>query len=160
MMDIIKYTINESRSSDIEEHLIKCSENFVPSLDSYVDIPSYAIKLEKFADTFEAWYKSELICLIACYLNDRERGDGFITNVSTIKHFQGKGIARKILVDLFNYATQKNFNTLSLEVHKNNLKAIDFYTKIGFHKVNQTKKNNSNLMFMALKQENNVSTNC
>ena len=133
-MDSILYTINKATVTDIELHLNKCSIYFVPPLDSYIDIPSYSFKLQTYSETFEAWYNDELISLIACYLNDHDSKIGFISNVSTVKAYQGFGIAKKMIHDLFEHAIHKGFTSLTLEVNKDNRNAIGFYENLGFIK--------------------------
>ncbi|MDD2494719.1 MAG: GNAT family N-acetyltransferase [Tissierellia bacterium] len=158
MQQLIKYSINESKSSDIENHLIKCSTDFMPPLETYIDIASYAIKLEKLAYRLEAWVGEELISLVACYLNNDETKEGFISNVSTLNSYQGKGIAKSMLDCLFKYATQKKIKTLSLEVYKYNNKAIDFYTSIGFHEISSSNNGKYLLMTKELNNKNNGAT--
>ncbi|MFW6224818.1 MAG: GNAT family N-acetyltransferase [Bacteroidota bacterium] len=126
------YEINKADKYAIEEHLLKCSDSFIPPLETYVEIPRYAEKLEKYADTFEAWYNGSLVSLIACYLNNIENKKGFITNVSTLPLYQGKKISSKLFQELLNFVKDKNFDILSLEVNKLNNHAITFYKKKGF----------------------------
>lgn len=158
MQQLIKYSINKSKSSDIIEHLKKCSTDFIPSLETYVDIESYAIKLEKFAYRLEAWAEEELISLVACYLNNEETKDGFISNVSTLKSYQGKGIAKSMLECLIKIATKKKIKTLSLEVYKYNNKVIGFYTDIGFREISLSNNGNNLLMTKELDNKNNGTT--
>jgi len=128
----ILYDINKAKKEVIENHLSICSESFIPPLETYVDISEYAEKLAKNAVTFEAWNNNQLVSLIACYLNDKVNNKGFISSVSTIPSFQGKGIISKLLQNLIQYAKSQNFSCLLLEVKKINNKAISFYIKKGF----------------------------
>lgn len=131
-MENIRYEINKADRINIEKHLRKCSELYKPPLDTYVDIPKYAEKIANFADTFEAWHNDEIVALIACYLNDEGRKEGYITSVSTNESFQGQGISQNLFSRLFDNVTEKGFIQLALEVNKKNIKAINFYEKIGF----------------------------
>lgn len=132
MKNFINYKINKADKYAIEEHLLKCSDSFIPPLETYVKIPEYAEKIEKNADTFEAWHNDNLVSLIACYLNNIENKEGFITNVSTLPLYQGKKITTKLLQMLLYFAKDKNFNILSLKVNRLNTQAIEFYLKKGF----------------------------
>lgn len=131
-MSSIIYKVNEADNLSIEKHLFICSNSFIPPLETYVDIHEYAIKLANNAITFEAWYHNELISFIACYLNDKINCQGFISNISTIPSFQGKGVSSILLQNLINFAKKGGFNYLVLEVKKLNNKAISFYNKKGF----------------------------
>lgn len=131
-MSEISFSINKADKEDIEKHLFECSNSFIPPLESYVDISAYSEKIKKFAISFEAWSDSRLISLIACYLNDDINKRGFITNVSTIPTFQSKGIVSHLFQNLIDYAIDKEYVSISLQVNKMNTKAISFYLKKGF----------------------------
>jgi ribosomal protein S18 acetylase RimI-like enzyme len=102
-----------------------------------VKIEEYAEKIFKLAVTFEAWVKGRLVGLIAAYFNNPESKSGFITNVSVIKSYTGRGIAAKLLMMTVDYANQNHFSEIKLEVDRNNSKAIGLYTKFGFQPVNE-----------------------
>ena len=87
-MESIIIEINKADKIAIEKHLSICSKLFIPPLETYVGISKYAEKLAKNAVTFEAWQGDQLIALIACYLNDKIRNQGFISNVSILSSFQ------------------------------------------------------------------------
>lgn len=135
----IKYKTGTAGKNSIEKHLLECSDSFVPPLNTYVDIPEYAKKLKKYSVTFEAWNNSDLVSLIACYLNN-EKKSGFITNVSTNPMFQGKKITTQLFLMMFNYMILKNYILLSLEVNRLNTKAVNYYIKLGFkiNRINST----------------------
>lgn len=131
MSDIV-FEKNKASSILIEKHLLRCSLAFVPPLESYVDIPQYAIKIEQYADTFEAWHNQELVSLVACYFNGETRNLGYITNVSTLPSFQGENVTKHLFQMLRTHALERKIIVLGLHVNKLNLKAISFYEKEGF----------------------------
>jgi hypothetical protein len=75
----VVYSINKSSELEIKKHLISVSKNFVPELDSYVNIEEYSKKLFEKSTRIEAYSGENLIGLIAIYLNN---SDSFITNYS------------------------------------------------------------------------------
>ena len=89
------------------------------------------------ATRFEAFSNNILVGLIACYLNDYKNQIGFITNVSVMSSFNGRGIAKQLLAMLMQYAAENHFNTISLEVNKLNLPALSLYKKAGFVLANE-----------------------
>jgi len=131
-MSLYSHTINQAKYEDIERHLIKCSKLFSPALDTYVSIPEYSRKIRDNAVTVEAWHSDELIGLVACYLNNDRTHEGYITNVSVIYEYQGKGIAEHLINNTIKEALRKSFKTLSLEVELDNKYAIKLYRKTGF----------------------------
>jgi len=118
--------------AEIFEHLLECSDNFIPNLAETVNIRDYSKKVFENAITFEAWENNKLIGLVASYFNDNKNRKGFITNVSVSKNYQGKGIAAILLNMCKNYGAKYNFNSIKLEVNKNNILAIKLYKKLGF----------------------------
>ncbi len=146
-MDDIKYHINNSTYNDVYEHLNECSNEFVPKLDSYVDIESYSDKIVNKSIRFEAFYGTKLVGLIAVYIGDDL---GFITNVSIDPEFHGIGLSKRLL-NLCIENVNKGGKKIKLEVNKDNLRAISFYIKNGFGVIN-TGINN---LTMELKLERN-----
>lgn len=153
-MSFYNYTKNKSDCVDIEKHMRQCSGLFNPPLASYVNIYDYATKIRSNAVTFEAWKNDELIGLIACYLNNYETLDGYVTNISTLQEHQGRGIASILLNKAIEAALDENFKTLSLEVEVENKKAIDLYRKAGF--VLNGRRGNKYLMINRLLENRDV----
>ena len=54
-MDSLTYRVDCAPVDEVARHLSGCSADFTPSLDSRVDVNSYATKLRATARTFEAW---------------------------------------------------------------------------------------------------------
>lgn len=129
---IINYNINTATSDDIDIHLTACNDNFIPALSEKVDIADYALKLSKHAVNFEAWDGGVLAGLIAAYFNDTENGLGYITNVSTVGGYSGRGIASNLLKRCIAYGQEQQFESIALEVNKQSLGAISLYQKFGF----------------------------
>lgn len=54
-------------------------------------------------------------------------------NIKTDENFQGKGFAKYMLEQIFNYAKNiLKINIITLIVYKNNTKAVNLYFNIGF----------------------------
>lgn len=113
-------------------HLTKCSSNFIPPLIQTTDIASYSKKIVENSITFEAWVNNELTGLIAAYFNDEKNLIGFITNVSTLKEYGGRGIASQLLRNCIQYGVLKQFKSICLEVNFHNKNAVHLYNKYGF----------------------------
>jgi ribosomal protein S18 acetylase RimI-like enzyme len=116
----------------VQHHLNKCKDNFIPALHETVDIAEYSKKIVENAVTFEAWIQDELVGLVAAYLNDRENRTGFISNVSVLKEYAGKGIASQLINNCIEFARENKFREILLEVNGNNLQAVKLYEKYHF----------------------------
>lgn len=128
---LIIYKRNTSTVEQVSKHLKKCNDNFVPSLNTKVNIELYAEKIITYAVRFEAWEAEELVGLVAAYFNDQKR-TSFITNVSTISQYSGKGIASQLMSECISFGNAKHFNEITLRVDQNNMNAIGLYSKFGF----------------------------
>ena len=128
----IKYKIKTASSEEVYLHLKECNNNFIPPLNKKVDLHEYAGKIFEKAVTFEAWTNKTLIGLVAAYFNDMENLSGYITSVSVENNFKGKGIAYELMKNCIEYARQHKFLQITLEVAKENVKAIALYNKFNF----------------------------
>lgn len=58
--------------------------------------------------------------------------EGYITNVAVFPQYRCNGIAKKLLETLVDFAQDKNFKFISLEVRKSNISAISLYKNLEF----------------------------
>lgn len=142
----INYKTKTALTDEIYSHLKECNENFIPPLEEKVNIMNYSKKIFENAITFEAWNEKILVGLIAAYLNDTENKSAFITNVSTIKSYMGKGIANELMKMCIIYSKSHNFKEINLEVSSKNADALNLYFKYGFVK----NKEEDSITFMRL----------
>ena len=131
MSEQIAFRLNEASEAQIAEHLSLCDAYFVPPLSGRVDIGSYAHKIASKATRFEAWDR-DLVGLLAAYCNDRERGVAYITSVSVLEAWQGRGIASRLLERCIEHAKEQRFQRVELEVDGGNVGAVKLYAKNGF----------------------------
>lgn len=113
-------------------HFEKCDENFINRLQQRVTLQDYAKKIFDNAVTFEAWDQKNLVALIAAYFNDPAHRYGYITDVSVVKQYEGKGLASQLIEHCIDYARKNNFEEINLEVSDDNPGAIKLYAKFNF----------------------------
>lgn len=141
------YRLKSASADDIQKHLLECQDSFIPPLSSTVNIDEYSRKIFASAFTVEAWEQEKLIGFIAVYLNDPQKNMGFITNVSLLTEFKGKGIASKLLESCVDSARKSGFKFIKLEVAVMNDNAIKLYEKYGF-KIVSTENNKHTMQLM------------
>jgi ribosomal protein S18 acetylase RimI-like enzyme len=117
---------------DIKKHLIRCSDSFVPRLESYINIDNYSKKIYEHAILFPRFDNDVLVGLVAVYDNPNEKF-GWITNVSVDPDYWGKGVATELLDECKEYFETKKYFSIFLEVFIANKKAIKLYIKQGFN---------------------------
>ena len=124
------FRINTATSAELTSHLTKCSDDFIPSLSSRIDIPEYARKISKHAVRFEAW-DHELVGLVAAY-HDVDAHSAFITNVSVLMSHRSRGIASHLLNASSDHFASTGVRRITLEVDTGNSKAVSLYLAHGF----------------------------
>ncbi|MDO8310644.1 MAG: GNAT family N-acetyltransferase [Sideroxyarcus sp.] len=128
----VEYLSNKASEAEIAEHLLKSDADFVPPLSGRVEISGYARKIASKAMRFEAWSGGALVGLVAAYCNDQEKRIAYITSVSVLREWTGKGIAAHLMNQCIKHAKACGMRQISLEVAGDNTSAIKLYEKFGF----------------------------
>ena len=150
MNEAIEYSTDKSDVSQVADHLSACDNAFIPPLSSQVSIRDYARKIVDRAVRFEAWSNGLLVGLVAAYCNDTVTRVSYITSVSVLPGWQGRGIASRLLGPCIGYARENDFVRIELEVDRRNETAVGLYKKHGF--LVGPDKNNSFIMYLVLEK--------
>lgn len=129
---MVDYFSNKATTSSIHSHLLACDVDFVESLIKRVDLTGYVKKIYNNAVRFEAWNGNELVGLVAAYCNDQTKRMAYITSVTVLSEWQGKGIAAQLIRRCIEHAEKLGMHCISLEVVRGNAPAISLYEKYGF----------------------------
>lgn len=132
MSAAVNYVENKASEAEIAEHLLRCDADFVPPLSKRLEINDYAKKIFAHATRFEAWSDNKLLGLVAAYYNDQKNRVAFITSVSVLREWAGKGIAAHLMNQCIEHAKKMGMLQIRLEVASNNRVAIKLYEKTGF----------------------------
>lgn len=132
MNSAVEYLSNKASEAEIAEHLSRCDAGFVAPLSSRVEIKGYAKKIASKATRFEAWSGGTLVGLVAAYCNDQEKHIAYITSVSVLRKWTGKGIAYRLMNQCIEHAKALGMRQISLEVASGDTSAIRLYQKSGF----------------------------
>lgn len=132
MIEKVVFSRNKSSYQQVLAHLRVCDSDFIPPLSQRLSVSAYALKLMDKAARFEAWCDTDLVGLVALYCNDSSKSSAFITNVSVIPQWQGRGIAGLLIGRCADRMSQLLFKTIELEVDERNSAAIGLYKKYGF----------------------------
>jgi ribosomal protein S18 acetylase RimI-like enzyme len=122
---------NTASAAQIAEHLALCDEQFIPLLSSRVDLVVYASKLASRAQRFEAWSGQTLAGLVAVYM-DSGMPRAYITNVSVLPEWSGRGVAKNLLGLCIAHARAAGTQEIGLEVDVHNVAAVALYERVGF----------------------------
>jgi ribosomal protein S18 acetylase RimI-like enzyme len=130
---MVVYALNKATEAEICNHLSSCDAEFVRDLtERGVDIAEYGKKIHTRAVRFEAWSDDVLVGLVAAYCNDLTKQMAYITSVSVLNQWQGKGIAAQLIRRSIEHAESLGMKGISLEVAGDNMPAIGLYEKYGF----------------------------
>lgn len=132
MNGTIDYFLNTATEFNIYNHLSECDIEFVKALSERVDLIEYSKKIYNKAVRFEAWAGDTLVGLVATYCNDQSNQLAYITSVSVLNAWQGKGIAAQLLQRCIEHIEKLRIHCVSLEVARGNVPAIGLYEKYGF----------------------------
>jgi ribosomal protein S18 acetylase RimI-like enzyme len=132
MSAAIDYLVNKTSAAQIADHLSRCDAHFVPPLSGRVEIETYSRQIASKATRFEAWSGSVLVGLVAAYCNDLETGIAYITSVSVLHEWTGRGVAADLMRRCVEYAKASGMRQISLEVARDNSPAIKLYDESGF----------------------------
>lgn len=132
MSTAVQYLSNRASEIEISEHLFRCDTNFMPPLSGRVEIKDYVHKILSKASRFEAWSNGTLVGLVAIYCNDQETRVAYITSVSVLKQWTGKGIAAHLMSLCIKDMKALGMTQVCLEVLSSNTPAIRLYKKSGF----------------------------
>jgi ribosomal protein S18 acetylase RimI-like enzyme len=132
MSEMVEYCLNKASEAESAEHLWRCDAHFVPPLSGRVAIDDYAKKITSRATRFEAWSGGTLVGLIAAYCNDQVNSMAYITSVSVLCEWKGKGIAGHLMKRCIEHAGALGMREIRLEVAKGNRLAIRLYEAHGF----------------------------
>lgn len=128
----ISYRVDTAGEADIETHLRACDTSFEPPLSSRIALHEYAHKLSTRSVRCEAWVDGSLAGLVAVYCNDINTGIAFVTSVSVLPCWTGRGIAMRLMSTCMEQARAAGMRQITLEAGRGNLGAIGLYQKIGF----------------------------
>jgi len=128
----LAFAADRADAAQIAAHLAACDADFVPPLSRRVDIAAYADKLVGHAVRFEAWEGGRLVGLVAAYCNDPDGCRAFVTSVSVLRGWAGRGIAVALMERCLSHARRLGFRRVALEVDAANGPARRLYEKLGF----------------------------
>ena len=114
----VEYLTNKASVAEIADHLLRCDTDFVPPLSGHVEIIDYAKKIADLAMRFEAWAGGTLIGLVAAYCNHQESRIAYITSVSVLRAWMGKGIAARLMGRCIEHAKASGMQQIGLEVRE------------------------------------------
>lgn len=130
MAPALLYKLDTATTDQIATHLTLCDACFIPPLSGRVEIAAYATKIAEHARRFEAWGDGVLAGLVAAYIDEGARA--FITSVSVLPAWSGRGVATALLARCATHARSSGALELTLEVGAQNTAAISLYRKAGF----------------------------
>ena len=142
--------VNRASVAQVVQHLRLCDQLFVPPLSERVALTDYSAKLHERAERFEAWIDTTLVGLVAGYYDVESGVVAFISSVSVLKEWQGRGVASALVDRSIAHARHLGFELIELEVSLQNDLAVRLYQKHGFQVI--SRDNNRAKMVLALKR--------
>jgi carbamoyl-phosphate synthase large subunit len=145
----MKYSIKKMNTyNEIYNAFLRLSNStYKASILRNNNFEEYAQKLSKLAYVYGIINKesnefrngSEVFGLIAFYANDNDTKDAYISIIVIDNKYQRIGFGNKLIQLAKDIAKSNNMETISVDVHKDNINARFFYNKEGFYETEKTK---------------------
>ena len=103
-----------------------------------VNIVEYTHKVFTHATLFIARENDAIIGLCIVYINDLMSRQAYVTYLYVDENFRNKGIGRTLLETAIEYSRNQKFDTIALEVRKDNFSAKRLYSSLGFMTYQET----------------------
>jgi ribosomal protein S18 acetylase RimI-like enzyme len=126
------FDIDRSGLTDVLRHLQAHNDAFQSPLSSRVNLTGYSRKLVDHAVRFEAWVGNNLVGLVAVYCNSKDKDIAFVSNVSVLAGYAGRGIARQLMQFAIAHVVELGFSSLHLKVDRGAVIAMHLYSALGF----------------------------
>lgn len=124
-----------SSSKEMREILDEFADSFIPPLYETVEnISLYAEKLAENSKNLVICHNDEKLGFICFYANDLKSKRAFISLICVKEKYQKNGYATVLLKKMFEFC-KDSMSSVELEVYADNVKAIEFYKKNGFQKI-------------------------
>lgn len=131
-MTDIKYSIGQASLREIVSHLQDVNRSFTPVLSSAVNLEFFAKKIYDNTIRFEAWNNQKLVGLLSVYFNNHATKNGFINHIAIENFYQSQGISKNLMTRCIEYGINNEFESITLEVSKDNHIARKLYENFGF----------------------------
>lgn len=133
-MDITKIEIYTMSLSDLEE----IKENLKKDFDEFWNFQIFKEELAHTNSSYLVMRYENIIIGFAGFKKVLEEAD--LMNIVIAKEKRGQGFSRFLLQSLLDLAFEQNCTSITLEVNRNNLIAIQLYTSFGFKQIGLRKK--------------------
>lgn len=114
------------------EFLKKVDNTFPVPISEKQNLSEYAEKLLKQATLCCEFENEEIVSMVAGYTDNLTDNIAYIALVATVDIAQGKGYAKKLILDFINICEKKGISSAHLYTHITNEKAINMYKSMGF----------------------------
>ena len=125
------------------------------TLNERVDLKEYSNKLAQYSSCDLMVNDTEVVGIVAMYINSVQTKTAFVTLIGVHNKFQGKGYGIILLRHCCEVAQNAGMNKIRLEVDDSNTKARRFYQKQGFIVEGYSERQSRFLVKMINSGENN-----
>ena len=101
-------------------------------LSKRVNIEEFVHKNLQYGNALVYKDKDKIVAALLFYANNQETKTGYITALVTLPRFEGKGIAKQLLLEMDKIAINEGMSKMQLDTDIDNGNAIAFYIKRGY----------------------------
>lgn len=142
----LQFQIEELSILEISDFFKAHDNDYFEKLSDRVDINDYSEKLLESSVKFTLRDNVDLVGLSPCYFNNIKEKIGYISSLTIKDGFRGKKLGSEMIKQISTYANKRNFNTVMVKIHYENINSLHFYLKNGFVDFIQDKENGFRLL--------------
>lgn len=105
---------------------------FVPSISTKTDLDIYAAKLASNANTLLMMEGNTRLGILVYYANSESKDFAFITLFLVWPQYVKNKIGKDLMISFIKQMKELGIKKIELEVHSENIKALEFYYKNNF----------------------------
>ncbi len=148
-IQFIRYENDSSIAPDVLHVLKSVNEEFVPHLNTWVDLDAYSKKVSSKAVCWLAYDDSEVIGLAACYVNQAP-DFSFWTMLAVRKEYRNRLVALQLEPLVIKYCREKGSRGILAEVDPRHADLINLHNYFGFKHIS-TCQNDTGRSWVELK---------
>ena len=148
-IQFIRYENDSSIAAEVLRVLMSVNDEFVPHLNTWVDLDEYSKKVSSKAVCWLAYDNSELIGFAACYVN-KATDFSFWTMLAVRKEYRNRLVALQLEPIVIKYCRDKGSMGILAEVDPRHTDLINLHKYFGFKHVS-TCRNDSGRSWVELK---------
>lgn len=146
LRDVSFEAVRINKYPNVLDLLVRFNEKINRQIDK-IDLIKGMQRFLDNGNVIAVMYDNEIIAMLNVYCNFHETKDAYINNVEVLPEYQGVGLSKLLMKKSFQVIKENAFQSVSLHVTQNNIKAVELYKKFDFAFTGDQKFENNNVLY-------------